>query len=189
MRAENNHSIIRRGGACLSSADELLDYCTSLLCRYVFSRGSLPFIKRSLIPFGAIILSQLLNGRDSIIPPNRTQSSWLANLRESPPEPTRCWSLPERLENVWPHDECVYGLERLSGRQDCVGIPHTKGGLSNKYCWGQEQTVVKISALFRCLVLSSQLTLFTVLSVNQHTSQPNMKTQTSDCFTSVRRVH
>ena len=49
-----------------------------------------------------------------------------------------------------------------------VGIPHTKGGLSNKYCWGQEQTVVKISALFRCLVLSSQLTPFTV---NQHNTK------------------
>ena len=69
--------------------------CTTvpLLCRYVFSRGSLPLIKRSLIPFGAIILSQLLNDRDSIIPPNRTQSNWLTNLTESPSEP-----LPERFE-------------------------------------------------------------------------------------------
>lgn len=58
-----------------------------LSCRYVFSRGSLPLIKSPLIPFGAIILSELLNGRDSIIPPNRTQSNQLANLRESPPEP------------------------------------------------------------------------------------------------------
>lgn len=139
---------------CLSSAEEPLHYCTSLSCRYVFSRGTLPLIESSLIPFAAIILSLLLNGRDSIIPHNRTQSNWLANLREPPPEPVFAGPCQKDLEKVWPYDECIYDLECVLGRTDCVGIrKHTKRGLTDRYCWGQKQTVVKISASFRCLVL------------------------------------
>lgn len=141
-----------------------------LSCRFMFSRDSLPLIKKALIPFGAIILSQLLNGRDSIIPliahnPIGSQT-WVSLL-------LGCSSLPARLEKsvtVW--WVCVCGLECLSGSSPCAGILHTKGGLSNKYCWGQEQTVVKISASFRCLVLSYPLLSWPFFIVNQYPSQP-----------------
>lgn len=79
----------------------------------------------------------------------------------------------------------------LLGCWDRVRDPtHKEGGLSNKYCWGQRQTVVEISASFQRLALSSQLTL----TVNQRASQPTQtqsspphppscsKTQTSDYF-------
>lgn len=180
--SENSYSIIRRGGVCLSSADELLLCRARLLylshADIFLSRGSQPLIKSSLIPFSAIILSQLLNGRDSIIPliahnPIGLQT-WESLLLLH-----CCCSLPERLEKVWPCDECVYGLECLSGNPVCVGIPHTKGGLSNKYCWGQKQTVVKISASLQCLVLSYPLLSWPFslcsLPISKHYSQHKLK--------------
>lgn len=141
----------------------------------------------SLIPFGAIILSQLLNGRDTITPPphpppNRTQSNWLANLRESPTEPH--WRLvpaKKKLAKVWPY-ECLCGLEWVSRRSDRVGIRHTKGGHSTKYCCEQKQTVVKTPALFRCLVLSYPLLSWPFppcsLSVSIHHSPTQTKSHT-----------
>lgn len=168
-------SIIRRGGVCVSSVGLLYLQCfPQAPC--LSPRDS----KSHLVQLSYLSFSM---AEIALSSPNHTQSNWLTNLRVSSCATGRWW-LPERLEEVWPYDECVYGLECLLGCPDCVGIPHTKGGLSNKYCWGPRQTVVKISASFQRLALSSQLTL----TVNQCTSQPTQtkahppKTQTSDYF-------
>lgn len=118
---------------------------------HVFQRFPASHHQCSLIPFGAIILSQLLNGRDSIIPSNRTQSSWLANLRESPPGPQLSGPCQNKCLKMWHYgcrarNGCSQG--RIMYRSDI------KGGHSAEYCCRQKQTVVKIPPLFRCLVLS-----------------------------------
>lgn len=118
---------------------------------HVFQRFPASHHQCSLIPFGAIILSQLLNGRDSIIPSNRTQSSWLANLRESPPGPQLSGPCQNKCLKMW-HYGCRAWNGWSQGR--IVYRSDVKGGHSAEYCCRQKQTVVKIPPLFRCLVLS-----------------------------------
>lgn len=73
------------------------------------------------------------------------------------------------------------------------GCP-TKGGDSIKYCCGQKQTVVKISALFRCRVLSCSLLSWPFspcsLSVSIYHSPTLTKahTENPNCFATFRRV-
>lgn len=139
---------------------------------HVFQRFPASHHQCSLIPFGAIILSQLLNGRDSIIPSNRTQSSWLANLRESPPGPQLSGPCQNKCLKMW-HYECK-ALNGCSQGQ-IVYRSDIKGGHSAEYCCREKQTVVKIPPLFRCLVFVSPLfswpSLLSSLSDNiYHTS-------------------
>lgn len=167
--------------------------CTTvpLSCRFVFSRGSLPLIilSSSELP-NPIWCNYLISASQwqryhyppTHPPPNRTQSNWLANLRESPTEPH--WRLvpaKKKLAKVWPY-ECLYGLEWVSRRSDRVGIRHTKGGHSTKYCCEQKQTVVKTPALFRCLVLSYPVLSWPFppcsLSVSIHHSPTQTKSHT-----------
>lgn len=161
----------------------------------VFSRGSLPLIKSSLIPFGAIILSQLLNGRDSIIPLLIAHNPIGSQTCKSPPRERHRLLVSARKIREKKKSATIWWMRSWLGMSVgkpglCVGIPHTKGGLSNKHCWGQKQTVVKISASFRCLVLSYPLLSWPFslhsLSVSAHRSQHKLKlapkTQTNDYF-------
>lgn len=107
-----------------------LSYCTTLMQICVF-RGSLPVFKSSLIPFGAIILSPFLNGRDSIIPliAHNPIGLQTRERQRTPPEPLLLVSARKISLRVRPYDECVYGSERLLWSSEYIGIPHATRGL------------------------------------------------------------